>query len=146
MTEQDHPTHPDDPSVQPDLFSDATRTAPSGSPPVRSPIERLQRSLVITAMLCLGAFSLVLCLALPGLYFYDKHQGQVVTSVQAAGSVMTVELTSGWLIRSLVQTELGFFVLSPAISLDKGKPLTLEQRGNAERYLCDERHRCARVL
>ena len=24
--------------------------------------------------------------------------------------------------------------------------LTLEQRGNAERYLCDERHRCARVL
>ncbi|MBK9573080.1 MAG: hypothetical protein IPO43_10280 [Rhodoferax sp.] len=146
MTEQDQPTHTDDPSVQPDLFGDAKRTAASGSPPVRSPIERLQRSLVITAMLCLGALSLVLCLALPGLYFYDKHQGQVVTSVQAAGSVMTVELTSGWLIRSLVQTELGFFVLSPAISLDKGKPLTLEQRGNAERYLCDERHRCARVL
>lgn len=146
MTEQDPHTHPDDPSLQPDLFTDTTRTAPSGSPPVRSPIERLQRSLLITAMLCLWALSLVLCLALPGLYFYDKHQGQVVTSVQAAGSVMTVELTSGWLIRSLVQTELGFFVLSPAISLDKGKPLTLEQRGNAERYLCDERHRCARVL
>jgi hypothetical protein len=146
MTEQDHHTQPDDASVQSDLFGDAMRTAPSGSPPVRSAIERLQRSLVFTAILCLGALSLVLCLALPGLYFYDKHQGQVVTSVRAAGSVLTVSLTSGWLIRSLVQTELGFFVLSPAISLDKGKPLTLEQRGNAERYLCDERHRCARVL
>ena len=120
MTEQCPHTHSDDPGVQPDLFGDATRTAPSGSPPVRSPIERLQRSLVITAMLCLGALSLVLCLALPGLYFYDKHQGQVVTSVQAAGRVMTVALTSGWLIRSLVQTELGFFVLSTAISLEIG--------------------------
>ena len=146
MTEQDHHTHPDDPSVQPDLFGDAKFTVPTGAPPVRSPIERLQRSLVITALLCLGMLSLVLCLALPGLYFYDKHQGQIVTSVQAAGSVMTVELTSGWLIRSLVQTELGFFVLIPAMSLDKGKPLTLEQRGNAERYLCDEHHRCARAL
>lgn len=40
--------------------------------------------------------------------------------------------------RTLVRTEVGFYAVGQGISLDKGKPLAVELRGNQGRDLCDQ--------
>jgi len=40
--------------------------------------------------------------------------------------------------RTPVQAEAGFCAVGQWISLDKGKPLAVELRGNQDRYPCDQ--------
>jgi hypothetical protein len=45
-----------------------------------------------------------------------------------------------------VETNTGFYSLIQGVSLNKGRPLTLQVRANAARYLCDERLRCTKLM
>jgi len=122
-----------------------TQTAKQGKAP--SVTERIKRGVPIFMTVCLVAAMLVLlCLGITAYYFYDKHQVAIVKSVEPAGKVMAVTLTNGLFTRALVETDVGFYVLIDAISLDKNKPMTLEARANSERYLCDEAKRCTKLL
>lgn len=112
----------------------------------QSVTERNKRGVPIFMTVCLGVAMLFLCLSLTAYYFYDKHQVASVKSVEPAGKVMAITLTNGLFTRALVETDVGFYVLIDAISLDKNKPMTLEVRVNSERYLCDEAKRCTKLL
>lgn len=108
--------------------------------------ERIRRGVPIFMIVCLGVAMLVLCLSLTVYYFYDRHQAASVKSVEPVGKVMAVTLTNGLFTRAVVETDVGFYVLVGAVSLNKNKPLTLEVRVNSERYLCDEAKRCTKLL
>ena len=109
-------------------------------------IKCIRRGTVIFLILFLAVVTLVLCLGIPGAYYYDKHQGGIVQSVESAGQVMAVTLADGLLSGALVETDTGFYSLTQGVSLPKNKPLTLQVRANADRYLCDDRQRCTRLL
>ena len=108
--------------------------------------ERIRRGVPIFMIVCLGVAMLVLCLSLTAYFFYDKHQVAIVRSVEPAGKVMAITLTNGLFTRALVETDVGFYFLNDAISLDKNKPMTLQARANSERYLCDEARPCTKLL
>jgi hypothetical protein len=57
-----------------------------------------------------------------------------------------VTLSSGLLIRSLVETTLGFYAVADGISLYKGEDLMLQTRANGRRNLCDANRRCTPLL
>ena len=129
-------------------------TQPKPSSP--SFIDRLQQGVFIALMALMLVAVLLTCIALAFLYLRDQHEGErdlahapgriAVKSTQPAGRVLAVTLSQGLFTRSLVQTDLGFYALVKGVSLERDKPLTLEQRSNSERYLCDDQHRCTRLL
>jgi hypothetical protein len=121
----------------------ANPISPSSTQPV---LGRLQQRVALAMVLCLLLSAVVLGVTLAGVYLYDRHLSAVVKEVESVGTVTTVNLSSGWPTRALVQTETGFYVVSQGMSLDRGKTLTVELRGNQDRYLCDHAHRCARLL
>lgn len=145
-----------DPTNSPDATrSDEAGTEPHPAAPA-SPTwtQRLLRLPLTTLGLYVILATLILLAGLPVLVFLDQFHDRihgaaapaVVLSVQAVGMVSTVRLSEGWLARSLVETDVGFYVLERGLSLDKHQPLTVERRADAARYLCDPQHRCARVL
>jgi hypothetical protein len=107
-------------------------------------------------MVLMWVATLVACIALPAQYLWDRYgaehaQGHAraqaaVISVHSAGHVLAITLIQGCSTRSLVQTDVGFYTLAKGVSLERDKPLTLEQRSGDERYLCDDQHRCTRLL
>lgn len=109
-------------------------------------IKCIRRGMRIFLILFLAVVTLALCLGIPGAYYYDKHQGGIVQSVESAGQVMAVTLTDGLLPGALVETDTGFYSLTQGVSLHKDKPLTLQLRANADRYLCDDSQRCTKLL
>ena len=129
-------------------------TQPKPSSP--SFIDRLQQGVFIALMALMLVAVLLTCIALAFLYLRDQHEGErdlahapgriAVTATVPAGRVLAVTLSQGLFTRSLVQTDLGFYALVKGVSLERDKPLTLEQRSNSERYLCDDQHRCTRLL
>ena len=129
-------------------------TQPKPSSP--SFINRLQQGVFIALMALMLVAVLLTCIALAFLYLRDQHEGErdlahasgriAVTATVPAGRVLAVTLSQGLFTRSLVQTDLGFYALVKGVSLERDKPLTLEQRSNSERYLCDDQHRCTRLL
>ncbi len=121
----------------------ASPVAPRSTQPL---LGRLQRTVALVMVLCLLLSAAVLGFTLTGVYLFERHFSAIVKETESAGTVMTVNLSSGWPARTLVQTETGFYAISQGISLDKGKPLTVELRGNQDRYLCDHARRCARLL
>jgi hypothetical protein len=68
------------------------------------------------------------------------------TVVQNAGRVVSVSVDGGCFSRALVETDLGYYALMEAVSLNKHEALTLETRGDKVRVLCDSQHRCVRLL
>lgn len=109
-------------------------------------LEKFKRAVAIFLILVLGLSALTLCLSLPVVYFVDKHKAVLVESVEPAGKVIAITLIDGFFTRMLVETDVGFYYLSEGVSLKKNKPLTLEVRANKGRHLCDETHRCTRLL
>jgi hypothetical protein len=114
-------------------------------------MERLHHY-VLTLALILGNLSLFLIAGILVLsYLHTRHRADsgdtiTVTSVEPAGRVANVTLSTGWLARTLVQTDLGFFATEIPASLQRDEAVTLETRGDTERYLCDARHRCVPLL
>ncbi|MBK9573687.1 MAG: hypothetical protein IPO43_13650 [Rhodoferax sp.] len=127
---------------RPEPCTEASPVAPRSTQPV---LGRLQQRVALTMVLCLLLSAAVLGFTLAGVYLVDRHLSAVVKEVESAGTVITVNLSSGWPARTLAQTETGFYAVSQGMSLDKGKPLTVQLRCNQDRYLCDPAHRCARL-
>ena len=104
------------------------------------------------AVLALLLVNLVLCASLlmfggPALYFFNKKQSAIVQAVEPAGQVVSVALVSQpFIMRSLVQTDRGFYVLAWPMVLKRNQALTLELRANRDRYLCAEARRCTRLM
>ncbi|MDP2369501.1 hypothetical protein [Rhodoferax sp.] len=128
---------------RPEPCTAASPVAPRSTQPF---LGRLQRRVAIAMVLCLLLSAAVLGFTLTGVYLYDRHLSAIVKETESAGTVLTVNLSSGCPTRTLVQTETGFYAVNQGISLVKGKPLTVELLGNQDRYLCDHAHRCARLL
>jgi len=108
--------------------------------------EKFNRAAFIVFILVLGVSALTLCLSLPVLYFVDKHKAVLVESVEPAGKVISITLADGFFTRALVETDVGFYCLIEGVSLKKDTSLTLEVRANKNRHLCDEKHRCTKLL
>jgi len=128
---------------RPERCAAESPAAPRSTQPV---LGRLQQRVALAMVLCLLLRAAVLGVTLAGVYLCDRHLSAVVKEVESVGTVTTVNLSSPWPTRTLVPTEIGFYAVSQGLSLDKGKPLTVELRGNQDRYLCDHAHRCARLL
>ncbi|MCB8747295.1 hypothetical protein LHU53_10280 [Rhodoferax sp. U2-2l] len=77
--------------------------------------------------------------------FWDEPVPKAVL-VQNAGRVISVSLSGGFLARSLVETDQGFYALMDGISLARNEALTLEIREGRARFLCDSQHRCLRLM
>jgi hypothetical protein len=78
-------------------------------------------------------------------FVYDEGE-HVVRSAQSVGHLQSITYTGGWWPRAFVQTDLGFYALRDAISLQHGEELVLQTRGNQCRYLCDAQQRCTQLL
>ena len=104
------------------------------------------------AVLALVLVNLVLCSSLlmfggPALYFFNKKQSAIVQAVEPAGQVVSVSLVNQpFMVRSLVQTNLGFDTLAWPMVLKRDQALTLELRANRDRYLCAEARSCTRLV
>ena len=108
--------------------------------------EKFKRAAFIGFILVLGVSALTLVLSLPVIYFVDEHQKVRTESVEPAGKVMAITLVDGFFTRTLVETDVGFYCLIEGVSLKKDTSLTLEVRANKSRHLCDEQHRCTKLL
>jgi len=109
-------------------------------------MDRLHRAVLITMVLLVGVATLVLAVLGSALYLWDRENDAVVQTVRSAGRVHKLSLVPGLMVRSLVETDSGFYAVREGISISKGEPLTLETRANTRRYLCDAQHRCLELL
>jgi hypothetical protein len=64
----------------------------------------------------------------------------------AAGQVLRVELKGDLFTRALVETDAGFYTLQEGASLRKGELVTLRERRDGSRSLCDLEGRCTGLL
>ena len=103
--------------------------------------------LVIAFMSVLLAFGmLLLSVVAVFTHLLDDQGDKKVKVVQDGGHVQLVQLVNGPLMRSLVQTDIGFYALRDGVSLTKGETVTLETRDNNRRYLCDAQRRCTQLM
>lgn len=109
-------------------------------------MDRLHRAVLISAVLLAGVGTLVLAVLGSALYLWDRENDAVVQMVHSAGRVHKLSLVPGLVVRSLVETDSGFYAVREGASLAKGEPLTLETRANTRRYLCDAQHHCLELL
>lgn len=92
-------------------------------------------------------FALALAVLAAGIAWLIHHPDVVsVVGERAAGRVQRVELHGGLFSRALVETDTGFYALEEGVSLNKGEPLTVQERANRSRHLCDTQQRCTRLL
>lgn len=109
-------------------------------------MDRLHRALLISAVLLVGVGTLVLAVLGSAWYLWDRENDPVVQTVRSAGRVHKLSLVPGLVVRSLVETDSGFYSVREGASLAKGEPLSLETRANTRRYLCDAQLRCLELL
>ena len=109
-------------------------------------MDRLHRAALMSTVLLVGVGTLVLAVLGSALYLWDRENDAVVQTVRSAGRVHNLSLVPGLVVRSLVETDSGFYAVREGASLLRGEPLTLETRANTRRYLCDAQHRCLELL
>jgi hypothetical protein len=88
----------------------------------------------------IASIGLTLTAALVGacvMAYRQEQRAQVVKSVAPAARVLSV---------SLVEPDRGYFSVADGVSLFKGQTLLIEELANAQRYRCDEQHRCTELL
>lgn len=107
---------------------------------------RLKRVLLLAALLLISLSLLLLGLAPVGAYLFYKSQPDTAVMSSPAGRVLRVQLDGGLYSRALVETDSGFYSLSEGVSLSKGEAVTVEERTNQRRFLCDTRHLCTQLL
>jgi antitoxin component of MazEF toxin-antitoxin module len=79
-------------------------------------------------------------------HVFREEPAPEATVVQNAGRVVSVSLGGGCFTRALVETDLGYYALVEAVSLNKHEALTLETRGDKARFLCDSQHHRVRLM
>ena len=140
-TSDQNPSRPSLPSL----------TSPQPQPhPARTLAQRcvhwLDQVLTIALVILVGVSLLCLVVTLPILYFTDKHRSAIVESVEPAGQPIKVTVIGGLFSHTLLETDLGFYSLIEGVSLRKDQALTLERRANHRRFICDEKHRCSKLM
>ena len=132
---------------EPSIPASPTTPQPATHPPVHW-ATRLHRRILMFMVLLLG-ISTALSLISVAAYYLVIHLAQAqapqVQTVRPAGRVLSVRLIGGLLSRGWVETDSGYYALEQGISLTKSSALSLEQR-NTGAFLCDEQHRCTRLL
>lgn len=114
--------------------------------PSSSFYSRWQRRAVLIALTVTVIGLVLVALILPIGYLTYRHSEPKVTASSAAGRVLNVQLFGGLFSRGFVETDVGFYALEEGISLKKGELLTLQERDDKARYLCDADSRCTRLL
>lgn len=97
-------------------------------------------------MLVLAALHAFLLLAVAGVYFWLETKSEEVISTTPAGHAIRADQTNSLFPRGVVETDSGYFFLISPMYIFKGDLLSLEVRGNGDRYLCDARHACTKLL
>ena len=114
--------------------------------PTKTGLERFER------LWLLGAFSLIsfalMAVAFGAVAGYLAFRGTPPAAMAArpAGRVVSVQLLGGLFSRSFVQTDAGFYSLAEGVSLGRGEEVTVEERANGSRYLCDPQRSCTPLL
>ena len=109
----------------------------------RSHMRRLDR--VAWALLFGGSLFLLLVTGLL-MYLMDLQGDETVAYERPAGKVLAVRSMGGLVASALVETTLGFYVVSGGIGLSKADELILQTGANRRRYLCDASQRCLPLL
>lgn len=128
------------------MASDSKTSTPATTTSRGGFLDRLHRAVLITMALLVGVGTLVLMGLGSALYLWDRENDAVVQTVRNAGRVHNLSLVPGLVVRSLVETDSGFYAVREGASLLRGEPLTLETRANTRRYLCDAQHGCLELL
>lgn len=89
---------------------------------------------------------LAISLVLSAMWWLTHESGASVQKETAAGQVLRVELRGGLFTRALVETDAGFYALQEGASLRKGELVTLRERQDGSRSLCDLEGRCTGLL
>lgn len=89
---------------------------------------------------------LAISLVLSPMWWLTHESGASVQKETAAGHVLRVELKGGLFTRALVETDVGFYALQEGASLRKGELVTLRERRDGSRSLCDSEGRCTGLL
>lgn len=119
--------------------------APAPSAPSSQGNERHGRVLLLgLALMAIGGAGIALTLSAVWLFLHDDQAPLV--SESPAGTVLRVELQGGLFSRSLVETDLGYYSLVEGVSLRKAEALTVKERRDGARELCDSSKRCTRLL
>ena len=101
-----------------------------------SSLDALQRRALLFALIVLAAGLGLAALVVSGGYL----------ATVPAGRVLGVQLHGGLFSSALVETDIGFYSLEEGVSFLKGEMLTLQERGNRSRFLCDSGQHCTRLL
>ncbi len=89
---------------------------------------------------------LAISLVLSPMWWLTHERGGSVQKETAAGHVLRVELKGGLFTRALVETDVGFYALQEGASLRKGELVTLRERLDGSRSLCNLEGRCTGLL
>lgn len=96
-------------------------------------------------VILIGAQAL-LFVACASAYFWLETKSDEVKSATPAGHVLRSDQTTSLFSRGVVETDAGYFFLISPMSVRKGDLLSLEVRGNGDRYLCDSHRFCTKLL
>jgi len=111
-----------------------------------SGFDALQRRALLFALIVLAAGLGLAALVVSGGYLAYRHGAPKVVATVPAGRVLGVQLHGGLFSSALVETDIGFYSLEEGVSFLKGEMLTLQERGNRSRFLCDSGQHCTRLL
>lgn len=109
-------------------------------------LERLQRLFLSVGFVLFSLALVIAAIAFVALYFANMSFVQEPVSVRAAGRVAQVQLHVGFFSRAFVETDQGYFSLTEGVSLDKGEAVTVQERANGRRLLCDSHNYCTPLL
>ena len=149
---------PPDQAVKPDKADQAdephsSKMAAVATAATAVPSGKCRRSIQRLEILCLMLLLLLLVLGVfvPMAMYAYRHVfvGEPVSQamvVQNAGRVVSVSQSGGFIVRALVETDLGYYALMDGVSLNKNEALTLETRADKVRFLCDSQHRCVHLV
>ena len=77
---------------------------------------------------------------------WETWRDAEVVGSQSIGRLSRMSGATGLAGKVVIETDEGYFPLHEAVSLPKGTPLVLEERGSGRRYICDlQRSTCVRT-
>ncbi|MBU0587156.1 MAG: hypothetical protein KJ852_01185 [Gammaproteobacteria bacterium] len=132
--------------MAPEAGDEATAVAPQQAAKPKSRLDAIQRRALLSALLVLAIGLGMAALLLTAGYMSYRYGEPRVVSTVPAGRVLGVQLHVGLFSFGLVETDTGFYALEEGVSFLKGEMLTLVERENRNRFLCDSGQHCTRLL
>lgn len=144
MTDTQDPKTSAPTATPPEVGADAA--PPQGAASPDSWVDAMQRRALLFALFVLTVGVGLVAMVLSGAYLAYRYTEPTVVATVPAGRVLGVQLHGGLFSRGLVETDIGFYSLEEGASFLKGELLTLQERGNRSRFLCDATRHCTRLL